>query len=142
MRDPGREHPKGSELLVSLHQGLAFHQLDAQRSNQVSVTPDRERHAEPKQQAKQDQHRQAKFGQGTIRMGQNLVTRFEVGAGQRLTQVDKAAHRREQAAKLHQRGRLLAWRLCTGLESAIDAEYRNSLRMKPRPKHTRPRSRL
>src|SRR5439155_18658721 len=68
MGDAGGKHAERGQFLVTLHQGLAFHQLDAQRSDHVPVNHGGERHA------KYEQHpiRWTQFGRREIRTSSSL----------------------------------------------------------------------
>ena len=108
MGHAGREQPQGGQLLVALHQGLAFHQFDAQRSDHVPVNHAGQRHAEHEQQTQRAEHQPAELRERLIRVREHLPARIIVGFAQSLAQIEEMLRRRAERIKVGQCGALLA----------------------------------
>ena len=104
----GGEQPQGGQLLVALHQGLAFHQFDAQRRDHVPVNHAGQRHAEHKQQPQRTEHQPAELRERLICVCEQLPARIIVGFAQSLAQIEEMLRRRAERTKVSQRSALPA----------------------------------
>jgi len=69
---PRRPRAAREAALVALHQGLALHQFDAQRSDHVPVNHAGQRHAEHEQQTQRAEHQPAELRERLIRVREHL----------------------------------------------------------------------